>query len=394
MSNTFEFVGKISAMKETEKFKPIDRKTFDSKWQSLTVKFSCISDTNRIMLTAQGGKWEDDKKNIVKTFSKTTTDKNGNVVKGTNIEIPWAKRFDQAEIDKVAGFKKFYVDTCDNRSLRYQLREAVNNNNITDELLEQIGVDSEEEAKAALEKMENKYRVFLSEWDFCEYIIRVLNSDRVKDKLFKFSGTYDIQHNASKGTFYRNYRVNRITMVDDNTEFATDMKLDVYFGNDAWDDSSYDETGKIHVNGWTDYYDSTFKKKGFDELHLVIREDDEKKINLLKKRFSSDGSEINKIGVVVSVLDGAERAELTVDMLSEDDREEYEAGLTTWADLRKKYGATVMGDRVRELRFKKLDPENKLQDTAFTLDDMHAARADEVKEEDLPFDLFDDDEEI
>lgn len=394
MSNTFEFVGKISAMKETEKFKPIDRKTFDSKWQSLTVKFSCISDTNRIMLTAQGGKWEDDKKNIVKTFSKTTTDKNGNVVKGTNIEIPWAKRFDQAEIDKVAGFKKFYVDTCDNRSLRYQLREAVNNNNITDELLEQIGVDSEEEAKAALEKMENKYRVFLSEWDFCEYIIRILNSDRVKDKLFKFSGTYDIQHNASKGTFYRNYRVNRITMVDDNTEFATDMKLDVYFGNDAWDDSSYDETGKIHVNGWTDYYDSTFKKKGFDELHLVIREDDEKKINLLKKRFSSDGSEINKIGVVVSVLDGAERAELTVDMLSEDDREEYEAGLTTWADLRKKYGATVMGDRVRELRFKKLDPENKLQDTAFTLDDMHAARADEVKEEDLPFDLFDDDEEI
>ena len=391
--NAFEFVGKISAIKETDKFKPIEKKVFDSKWMNLTVKFSCVSDTNRIMLVTQGGKWQDDAKNIVKTFSKTTTDANGNVVKGSNIEIPWAKRFDKAEVDKVAGFKKFYVDTCDNRSLRYQLREAVNNNAITDELLEKVGAKNEEEAKAALDKMEKKYKVFSTEWDFAEYVIKVLNADSVKDKLFKFSGTYDIQHNASKGTFYRNYRVNKIIMVDDNTELSTDMKLDVYFGNDAWDDSTYDETGKINVNGWTDYYDSTFKKRGFDELHFVIKEEDEKKISILKKRFALDGSEVNKIGVIISVLDGAERAELTVDMLSDDDREEYEVGLVTWDDLRKKYGATVMGDRVREFRFKKLDTENKLQETAFTLDDMHAARADEVKEEDLPFDLFDDDDD-
>ena len=111
MANLFNFCGKIALGKETEKFKPIDRREFSSGWTNTTIKFNCISGTNRVLCVAQGGKWANDKKNSVKTFSKSVTDENGKVTKGTAIEIPWAKRFDEAEIAKVAGFKKFIVWT-------------------------------------------------------------------------------------------------------------------------------------------------------------------------------------------------------------------------------------------------------------------------------------------
>ena len=84
MAVNFNFCGKISLPKETEKFKPIDRKEFASSWMNTTVKFNCISGTNRILCMTQGGKWKDDKKNSVRTFSKSTTDANGNVTGGVH----------------------------------------------------------------------------------------------------------------------------------------------------------------------------------------------------------------------------------------------------------------------------------------------------------------------
>ena len=63
--NNFTFVGKIQAIKDTESFHPVEKKTFDSGWSMTTVKFNCISGTNRIMCLVQGGKWNDEKKNVV-----------------------------------------------------------------------------------------------------------------------------------------------------------------------------------------------------------------------------------------------------------------------------------------------------------------------------------------
>ena len=400
MANVFNFIGKISLPKESDKFHPIEKRNFQSGWENLTVKFNCISNTNRILCMTQGGRWHDEKKNsVIKTFSKSTTDANGKVTKGEKIEIPWNKRFDEDQIAKVAGFRKFVVDTGDYK-MRYKLQDLVKafeNGTVTDEMIEQVGIDNLEDAKVALEKSQAKRKEFLSEWDFAEYMIKVCQSEKLKDKLFNISGNYEVQYSAEKDRFYTNYHVNRVTLAAEDAEPNTEMKVDFYFGEDAWDDSTYEETGKCFVNGWFDYYDNNLKKNGFQNVVVVIREDNEKKRNALKRKFSVDDG-IKQIGLTLSVIEGAERVELTVDMLSEEDKEDLECGLVEWDDLKKAYGGSVVGDKVSELRFSCLTAKkNVAQDTVYGTDDMHPAREEVVEDDDadnVVANIFDDDDDL
>lgn len=389
----FDFCGKIALGKETDKFKPVDRKEFASSWMNTTVKFNVLSGTNRVMCMAQGGKWKDDKKNSVKTFSKSTTDENGNVTKGEKIEIAWNKRFDADQVARVAGFKKFVVDTGDYK-MRYKLQALVNafeNGKDADELIEQTGIDNLDDVKVALEKSMAKRKEFISEWDFAEFVAKLAASEKYKNSLFNVSGAYDVQYNPDKGQFYTNYRVNRITLSAEDTEPKTEMKVDFLYGEDAWDDSTYEETGKVLVNGWISYYDGNLKKNGFKDMTVVIREDNEKKRNALKRKFTvNDG--IKQIGITLSVIDGAEVIELTMDMLDEETRSDIEDGLLIWEEVKRELGGRAVGDRISELRFTELIPKKNIpQDTIYTIDDMHPAREEEIEE---ITDIFADDDDL
>ena len=398
----FNFTGKISLPKETEKFKPIERKEFSSKWCSNTVKFNVISGTNRVLVMCQGGKWSDDSKNTVKTFGKSTTDANGNVVKGTSIDIPWSKRFNEEEVAKVAGFKKFIVDTGDYKQ-RYKLQDlikAFENGKVTDEQMDEMEIHTIEEAKTALEKSQAKRREFISEWDFVEFVTKLVSSDKYKNALFNISGNYEVQYSADKDRFYKNYHVNRITLAAEDAEPKTEMKADFFYGEDAWDDSAFEETGKIIVNGWFNYYDSNLKKNGFQNVAVVIRENDEKVRKVLKRKFNVDDG-IKQIGLTLSVIDGAEVIELTMDMLDDETREDIECGLLDFEDVKRELGGRAIGDRVSELRFTELTPKKNIaQDTTYTAEDMHPAREDVVEKEindDVIVDIFDgsdDDDEL
>lgn len=399
MACVFNFTGKIALGKDSEKFHPIERKEFSSGWMNTTVKFNCMSGTNRILCMAQGGKWKTDSKNVVKTFGKSTTDANGNVTKGTAIEIPWAKRFDQDQIDKVAGFKKFVVDTGDYK-MRYKLQDLVKafeNGNATDEQMHVLDIYTLESARASLDKSQAKRKEFVTEWDFAEYMIKVAQSDKMKDKLFNISGTYEVSYNADKDRFYTNYHVNRVTLASEDAEPNTEMKIDFLYGEDAWDDSNYEETGKALVNGWVSYYDNNLKKSGFKPMVVVVREDDEKKRKALKRKFTCDDG-IKQIGLTLSVIEGAEVIELTLDMVDDETREDIECGLLDWEEVKRELGGRAIGDRVSELRFAELTPKkNKPQDTVYSADDMHPAREDvieeEVEDEDVKIDLFADEED-
>lgn len=396
MANVFQFTGKISLPKKTEKFSPIEHKDFQSGWTNTTVKFNVISNTNRVLCMTQGGKWTDDKKNTVKTFSKSTTDENGKVTKGENIEIPWNKRFDADQIARVAGFKKFVVDTGDYK-MRYKLQDLVKafeDGTVTDETMEEVGIDNLENAKEALEKSQAKRKEFISEWDFAEHMIKVVQSDKMKDKLFNISGDYEVQYNAEKDKFYTNYHINRVTLAAEDAEPKTEMKVDFYFGEEAWDDSNFEETQKCFVNGWISYYDSGLKKNGFKDVVVVIREENEKKRNALKRKFTCDDG-IKQIGLTLCVIEGAEVIELTMDMLDEETREDIECGLLDFEEVKRELGGRAIGDRVSELRFAELTPKkNVTQDTVYTADDMHPAREEvsENDEDETEVDLFDDDE--
>ena len=401
MANNFNFIGKIALGKDTEKFHPIERKEFQSGWANTTVRFNVISGTNRVLCMTQGGKWANDSKNVVKTFGKSTTDENGKVTKGAAIEIPWSKRFDNDQIEKVAGFKKFIVDTGDYK-MRYKLQNLVTafeKGTVTDEMIAETEIDNLDDAKTALEKSQAKRKEFVTEWDFAEYMIKVAQSDKMKDKLFNISGSYEVSYNADKDKFYTNYHVNRVTLAAEDAEPKTEMKIDFYYGEDSWDDSTYDETGKCFVNGWINYYDSNLKKPGFKHTTIVVRENDDKKRKALKRKFTCE-DEIKQIGLTLSVIEGAEVIELTMDMLDEETREDIECGLLDFEDVKRELGGRAIGDRVSELRFVELTAKkNKPQDTTYGVDDMCPAREDVVEDvnveiEDVVTDIFDDEDDL
>lgn len=396
----FDFCGKISLGKETDKFKPIERKEFASSWMNTTVKFNCISDTNRVLCVAQGGKWKQDSKNSVKTFSKTYTDENGNKVKGQVIEIAWDKRFDEEEVSKVAGFKKFTVDTGDVKQ-RYLLRDIVKafeDGEVTDEMLAQAGVTTKEEAEEALKKNEAKRKSFISEWDFSEYVAKVAASEKFRDKLFYISGYYDVQRNAENGNWFTNYRVNRLVLAKEDAKASTEMKMTVFFTDDCIDDESFAENGKAFLNGYINYYDGNVKANGFKPVSIVIR--DEKLLKAMKKKLTAEEDEVKSIGVVVKVIEGAERKEIKLEDLDEDTREDIECGLLDFEEVRKALGGNVVGDRISELRFDGLWAEKRtVEDTTYTVEDMVPAQAkveeseDDEDDDSVPFSLTDDDED-
>ena len=398
MADVFNFCGKIALGKQTDKFSPIDRREFNSGWTNTTLKFNCISGTNRILCTAQGGKWIDDKKNVIKTFGKSTTDENGNVTKGETIEISWAKRFDEDQISKVAGFRKFVCDTGDAR-MRYKLQNlitAFENGSVTDEMIEETGIDNINDAKTALEKSQAKKKVFLSEWDFAEHLAKVAQSDKFRNRLFYISGTYDIQYNSEKDRFYTNYHVNRVVLAPDDAEPSTEFKIDFYFSEGACDDSHYDKTGKVILNGWVSYYDASLKKNGFKDISIAVRED-EKKLNAIERKFNVDGNDVKQIGLTLNVIEGAERVEITMEMLDEETREDIEAGLLDFEDVKRELGGRVTGEKLSELRFAELTPKkNTVQDTMYKVEDMHPAKeviVENDEDNDVNFDIFDNDDD-
>ena len=408
MANLFNFCGKIALGKETEKFKPIDRKVYDpSRWMNTTVKFNCISDTNRVLCTTQGGKWENDSKNVVKTFSKSVKDANGNVTKGTSIEIPWNKRFDKDQIAKVAGFRKFVVDTGDTK-MRYKLQDLVTafkDGKETDEMMNEVGIYDLATAEATLDKSQAKRKEFLTEWDFAEYLTKVCTSEKLKDKMFYISGSYDVQYNPVNNKFYANYHVNRVILAPDDAEPSTKMEIDFFFGEDAFNDSTYEETGKCFINGWVSYYDGNkdVKKNGFMPITITLKEDNEKKINGFKRKFSVEDG-IKQIGLTLKVIEGAERVEITMDMLDEETQMDIDCGLLDFEEVVKELGGNTFGDRISELRFDKLSAgKNVVQDTVYTIEDMRPARKEtvaveeiinEVFDEDVPFSIDDDDDDL
>lgn len=389
--NQITFVGRIQAIKDSEKFHPVERKTFDSGWSMTTVRFNCISKTNRVMCVTQGGKWTDDKKNVVKTIAKTVTNEDGSVTKGEKIDIPWAKRFDTKEIEKVARYRKFVVDLGD-AQMRYALQDAVKafeEDNITDELIEKTGCNTLEEAKEALDKSNKRRHVFLSEWDFAEFMTKVVSSPKIKDTVFRISGYQEVQYNAEKGRFYVNYRVNRVNIAKEGLDETTDLSVDFYFGNNCVDDEDFEENGKGYINGYTTYWDSMVKKNGFMPMTLVVR--DKAKLKVMKKRLVADDDEIKNIGLVGEVIQGASMSAITMDDLSDEDREDIECGLVTFEQLAAAMGGQKAGEKITEIRLKGFNARKKtVEDTSYTTDDMHPARAD-VKEDTEDVDLFDDD---
>lgn len=401
----FEMIGKLSMPKDTDKFHPYEETKYDSGWVRRRLTFNVICGDNRHFLTINAGSFEDENKGFVYTFSKPSVDDNGNKKKSEPITIPFKERLTSPKLAEVAEWKKFIID-LEKPQRRYKLEKAAERvkegTSLTDEEMAELEIESESGLNEALEKSKKKRHEFITEWDFAEFIKKVLDSGKYKDKKFLIKGNGSYTYSDAKERVYDSLVPQRIYLANDDTEAKSEATISIIYNQESFDDMSVDEKERYYVNGYMMEYDNN--RKGNIPVPVTIAiptapenaTDKEKgKINSLKRKFIVDDDSWKEIGVVVDMINGAQKTEITEDMLTDEQKEDLEYGLITMEDIRAELGSNVYGERIQEYRFQKIAKgySKGRNDTAYTDEDMKIKPI--VNEaEDVVGNLFDDDDEL
>lgn len=399
----FEMIGKISFGKETEKFKPYSETTYDSGWVRRKIMFNAICGDNRHLLTVDAGSFADGHGDVY-TFSKGSVAENGERIKGESLKIPFKDRLTSPKLAEVAEFKKFIFD-LEKPGRRYKLEKAVEKikegTSLTDEELKEIGLENELEVEDALKKSNKKRHEFISEWDFVEFIKEVIASEKYKNNKFLIRGNGDYSYSDNKQQVYEHYVPQRIYLADDDVEEYSTATIKVLYDSDSLDDLSIEEKGKYYVNGYMMEYDRNRKSNIPVPVTITIpvtsddaTDKEKKKIEGIKRKFTVEDDSYKELGIEVKMLNGAQRVEITEDMLTDEQKDDLECGLITLDDIRADLGGNVYGDRIQEYQFFKIARgfTKGRNDTVYTSDDMIIKPI----EADLPEgveNLFEDDDE-
>ena len=375
----FEMTGKLSISKETEKFHPYTEKTYPSGWVRKQLLFNVTCGDNRHMLTVTAGAFADEHGDIY-SFTKGGVDENGNKVKGESIQIPFKERLTSPRLAEIAEFKKFIID-LEQPGRRYKLQNMADKlhegKELTDEELKAVGLESKDDVVTALEKSNKKRHEFISEWDYIDFIKKVIGSEKYKDKLFFIRGNGDYQYSDNQQKVYESYIPTRIYLAADDAEPSSTATINIIFNSESFDEMSVEEKGKYYVNGHMMEYDQNRKANIPVPVTIVIPvpEDDEKgkkKAEAFKHKFMVDDDTYKEYGAIVNMLNGAQKTEITEDMLTDEQREDLDLGIITMDDIRAEIGGNVYGDRIREYQLVK--PARGFtkgrQDTVWTDEDM------------------------
>lgn len=363
----FEIIATLKAVKDSDNFSAFEVRDFNSGWQNTHYRFNAVSGTNRFMLEIGGGKWSDDKKNRILTFTKAEPGK-----KPDKLEVKWEDRKKPEVIEQVAGFR---IYTCN--LLTYDERKAL-----------------EDEGKA--EEAAKKNHQFLEKTEFATLVKKVIDSGKYADAKFRILGTVEFQYSAKNNQFYKTLSVDKMYKVPSDTPCKAEMTLNTFYTEGTVDTESYDDTKKMFFNCYTDHYFSSVKGNRFVPLTLVINgsgdEKAEKKAMAFKKMFEKfdDEATVRKVGLVCQMIDGAEEQAVTYDDLDEDTRDNIDMGLIALEDAIKAVGGTMMGNIVTEARVKSLSRTSAKgsEPTVFTEDDLRALP---IVQSDDEVNIFDDD---
>lgn len=378
MSNTFSFVGYLKPVKYSENRKSFETKVYDSGWMSERLRFMVQAGDDTHFCEINTGKWKDDSKNVIYGFTRGENGK-----KGEPFQIPWSQRNSQEMIEKSAGFKIMTVDLD-----TFQHRKDVEDSG-----------DAE-----AIAKSHSKRKHFLAGTEFCEYVNKLVNSDKIANVKFRVNGNVTYTYSEKNDRYYSTYEVTKIYRVDDSIEPSSEVNIDFYFGKDCVDADDYDETGHAIVNGWTPFYDGNTKKNWYCPITLAMRfgTDDKGKKQLKgwKKIFDKfEDEEIRRIVLTCDQINGAQKVDISYDDLDEDTRDNIDFGIISLEDVIKDLGGQMYGDRIQEIRINKPGRgfTKGSETTMYTIDDMNqkpvreiVAKVEDNDEEDEDIDLFDD----
>lgn len=340
MASNISFVGKIKKIKDG-----YTEQEFSGGLIKRKLRFMAVCGNSTQWLEVSALVWKDEKKNKVYTLKS---------VEGAKDEkqtVEWSNRLNPDVIASVPGYKRFVVDT-DTFAKRKELEEA--------------GLDDE------LEKSKKKRKEFIHESDFIDHLIKVLDSEKSKERVFRINGAVEYAYGSKHDTYYRSFVPQKIFRVPDDTEQCCAGSMKLYFAEGAVDDTCVDETGDYIINAFADYYDQNAKMNAFVPVSVKIAAD-HKMANGFKKRFSkAEGDEIKELGVGVDFINGAQTVEITEDMLSDEQREAIEDGMVTFEEIKAEMGGSAYGERKTEIRLTGLMKgySSGVQDTMYSIDDL------------------------
>ena len=182
---------------------------------------------------------------------------------------------------------------------RYKLEKAAEKvkegTSLTDEELRELGIESEADINDALDKSNKKHHEFISEWDFTEFIKKVIDSGKYSDKKFYIKGNANYSYSDNKKQVYESYVPQRIYLADNDADEYSTATIKMIFNADSFDEMSVEEKGKYYVSGYMFEYDSNRKSNIPVPVTLTIpvAADDaddktKKKVNAIKHKFMVD----------------------------------------------------------------------------------------------------------
>lgn len=386
---TFEFIGRIAIPKESEKFKPYQLNEYASGWIGKRLNINALCDVSSHLMRVDALKRKDDG-NVIYSFTKSENGK-----KGESIQIPFKERFNESYIEKVAEYRKFVID-LEVPTRRYKLENAAkaieDGKEIDEKILKEVGLTNESEVKDALKESKALRFEFLSEWDFIDKLKEIIESEKYKDSKFRIRGTSDSTYSADKNQFYTNLVPTRFYLAKEDENEKSTATLKLLYGEDCVDSSALEEKGKHYINGYEMTYDSSMKQNIFVPTQVVVNQPkmiDEKELKRVERilsKFENEDETMKSLSIQVNMINGSPRKELTLDMLTEEQKEDIEFGLLDLEDLKRELG-DVYGERVNEMEFVKLTGSNALEETSYTLEDMVVKTEDDIEDDD-DFDLI------
>jgi hypothetical protein len=455
-NNTFEFIGRLSVGKESEKFKPFEEKISAKGWKTTTLKHNVTAGDNRHFLEVKGGHWADGHGEIF-SFTKGEVDASGNRVKGVSIKFPFKDRLKQENIDKVAEFKKHVID-LEEYGFRYKIKNAlekIESEDLTLEDVEALKVETfvnteainkkilelkekisktkvEKEIQAFTKMISNlesqlkikdltidtdiktkktiltlmldvsnkKRKEFLSEQDYAEYLYKLITKGNINDKMFIVKG--EKVYSEYNGKNYESLVPNRIYLAEKDAKPMSTGQFEVFFNKESLDENSFEETKKYYINGYVRNYDNNRKAEIPCPIQLVIdcSKDEEnekaKKLHkLLKSQFVVEDDSWKEIGVKVNLLDGSQKVEITEDMLTDFQKEMLELDPDFMDEIRKELKGDLYGEKVKETVILNVSKGySKGRKDTFFIDEDFIVKTIELKEKDTTDNNTKDEEDI
>ena len=298
--NAFRFVGKLEFNALDSKL-PYIRSGKTGKGNDYkSLSFSVVPDKNNRAFVETFGMVQDKIK---------TSDSDGKA-----IEVNWAERLDEAKVNEVARYRRFFV------------------------------------------KLNGKYNEFISGYDFIQFVNEHL--EELRGKVCVVTGSISV--NVYEGKISFRYQAQSIREVadDEDVEQKLTVRFDTFYRKEDFDFDRWSKEKEITVNAFTyQYIDKDSGKKYVPTTFFInlAKNDNEKQNAFFLKQFGIvlDGDsiktkikdkEVASLPVRCDFINGSEEVPFDESCLTDNQKEMIELGLKTLDDFRP--NGSIYGQRI------------------------------------------------